>query len=410
MSNSLAIAAVTATLQSILQRTVVTEADLADTKVTILPLDKARVGLTVNQLNLFLYQISRDAAFSNFDMPRLTNPGEIGYPPLPLNLYYLITAFGRDDDTAQPFGHQVLGKAMSVLHDIPVLSPDDIRAATSGLIPDADLDRQIERLRLTLHPISLDDLSKLWTGLATQYRLSAAYEVGVALIESTRATVAPLPVLTRGPGDSGIASQPDLTPTVPTLEDIVIPHKQPSARLNDQLTLTGYHFDGANVGVQFSHPLLATPREVAPDPGGTDKTLTVTIPNDPANLPAGLYGVTVLVQRPGETFRRVTNQGPLALAPAITIAPATPAAAPIVFTVTSSPQIWPEQRASLFLGDMELTPDAHAAQTATLTFPAVTLAAGKYFARLRIDGVDSLLVKRDVTPPIFDPTQLVTVS
>ena len=59
---------------------------------------------------------------------------------------------------------------------------------------------------------------------------------------------------------------------------------------------------------------------------------------------------------------------------------------------------------------MELTPDAHAAQTATLTFPAVTLAAGKYFARLRIDGVDSLLVKRDVTPPIFDPTQLVTVS
>ena len=67
MSNSLAIAAVTATLQSILQRTVVTEADLADTKVTILPLDKARVGLTVNQLNLFLYQISRDAAFSNFE-------------------------------------------------------------------------------------------------------------------------------------------------------------------------------------------------------------------------------------------------------------------------------------------------------------------------------------------------------
>ena len=143
-------------------------------------------------------RFSRDAAFSEFRHARLTNPGEIGYPPLPLNLYYLITAFGRDEDTAQPFGHEMLGKAMSVLHDIPVLSPDDIRAATSGLMPDADLDRQIERVRLTLHPISLDDLSKLWTGLATQYRLSASYEVGVALIESTRATVAPLPVLTRG--------------------------------------------------------------------------------------------------------------------------------------------------------------------------------------------------------------------
>jgi hypothetical protein len=30
--------------------------------------------------------------------------------------------------------------------------------------------------------------------------------------------------------------------------------------------------------------------------------------------------------------------------------------------------------------------------------------------RLRVDGVDSLLVNRAVTPPVFDQTQKVTVT
>src|SRR6266851_2985385 len=130
MSNSLAIAAVTATLQSILQNGVTVEQDLNDATVTILPLDKARAANTNNQLNLFLYMVMRNAAWVNADMPRQVQPGEIAIPPLPLNLYYLLTAFGRDDDVTQPFGHELLGKAMSILHDHPVLSADDITGAT----------------------------------------------------------------------------------------------------------------------------------------------------------------------------------------------------------------------------------------------------------------------------------------
>ena len=78
--------------------------------------------------------------------------------------------------------------------------------------------------------------------------------------------------------------------------------------------------------------------------------------------------------------------------------------------MTSSPQIWPDQRAALFLGDKEIAPDPHPAQTATLAFPAVALVAGVYYVRLRVDGVDSLLVKRDATPPVYDVTQKVTVT
>src|SRR6516162_8520179 len=128
MSNALAIAAVTATLQSILHDGIATE--LNDITVTVLPPDKARGNNTNNQLNLFLYQITRNAAYANRDMPRHVQPGETGIPPLPLNFHYLLTAFGKDDDTTKiPLGHKLLGMAMSILHDHPVLSADDITSA-----------------------------------------------------------------------------------------------------------------------------------------------------------------------------------------------------------------------------------------------------------------------------------------
>ena len=104
MSNALAIAAVTATLRQILQQGIASDPndpDLSDAKVTILPLDKARGTNTANnQLNLFLYQIQRNGAWVNSDIQ--VKSGETGFPPLPLNLWYLLTAFGRNDD----FRHQ----------------------------------------------------------------------------------------------------------------------------------------------------------------------------------------------------------------------------------------------------------------------------------------------------------------
>lgn len=54
--------------------------------------------------------------------------------------------------------------------------------------------------------------------------------------------------------------------------------------------------------------------------------------------------------------------------------------------------------------------------TAIFTFPK--LAAGDYPVRLRVDGVESWLVKREVKPappdfkpkpPVYDPEQIVTV-
>ena len=411
MSNATAVAAITLTLQAVLGNGVTADPDLTDATVTTLPPDKARGSNNANQLNLFLYQIQPNAAWRNMNIPERVAPGETGIPPLPLTLHYLLTAFGRDNDTTQPFSHQLLGKAMSVLYDHALLGPDEIRAATTTTLPASDLDRQVERVRITLQSLSLEEISKLWTGFATQYRLSVAYEVSVALIESNQGIRTPLPVLTRGAADKGVFSQPDLIPPFPAVDAVVPPNEQTAARLGDTLTITGQHLDGTNIGVIFKHPLWTDPVEVAPQPGGTSTQLTVIVPNQPAVWPAGVYGVQVAVQRPAETTRRVTeNPVAVGLAPSIGIAPLSAPAGNITYTVTCTPQVLPLQQAVLLLGDREIQAQPHPTITGTLTFNATDVAAGTYFVRLRIDGVDSLLIDRSVKPPVFDPTQKVTVT
>src|SRR5438045_1150753 len=97
MSNELAIAAVTTTIRDLLYRRA--DATIPGTAVTTRPPDKARDGNQGPQLNLFLYHTAIDAAWRNMDMPGIQN-GEMGFPPLPLTLHYLVTAYGKDDDSS----------------------------------------------------------------------------------------------------------------------------------------------------------------------------------------------------------------------------------------------------------------------------------------------------------------------
>src|SRR5262249_38283665 len=130
MSNGLAIAAVTATLQNLLVKGITIENRLEDTIVTIMPLDKARPATeTKNKLNLFLYHPMPRAASRNMDVAPRSKPGEISMPPLGLNLYYLLTAFGQNGDISGPFSHHLLGRAVSILHDHPILGAEEIKVA-----------------------------------------------------------------------------------------------------------------------------------------------------------------------------------------------------------------------------------------------------------------------------------------
>ncbi len=411
MSNSLAIAATTATLQSIIGQGVRAEPDLNDTTVTTLSPDKARDGNnSANQINLFLYQVLPNAAWRNHDMPHQVMPGESSSPPLGLDLYYMMTAYGRNNDVTQPFSHQLLGRLMGVLYDHALLGSEEIRAAIAASMPASDLDRQLERVRITMQPLSLEEIAKLWTGFQTQYRLSIAYAVSVILLESTRPAKTPVPVLTRGKSDSGVATQGSLIPPFPGLDAVTPPQQQVSAKLGDLLTLSGHHLSGTNPGIVFQHPLWTSTIEIAPEAGATDTRLSVKLPTTVAAWPAGFYTIALLVQRPGDTYRRTSNQLSFSVAPTLTIAPAAALAGDILFTVTCLPNARPAQRVVLLLGDQEIIAQSFATATNTLDFQALGVTAGTYWVRLRVDGVDSQLVNRSIYPPVFDTTQKVVVT
>lgn len=407
MSNSLAIGAVTATLRNLLTAAIADEG--GGLAVTTLPLDKAQTfGLEdgAGRINLFLYQTQNNGAWRNADMPRQVRPNETGPPPLALDLYYLVSAHEKTDGDSTVLAHRLLGRAMRGLHDHPLLGAEEIRAA----LAENDLADQIERVRITPQPLSLEELSKLWIMFQTGYRISAAYQVSVVLIESTRPSRTPLPVLTRGEDDRGVTAQADLIPPFPTITDVQLPSGQISARPGDEVIITGHHLDGDSLAVRFTSPRLATPRSVAA--AGTATQVKVTVPNDPSNLPAGFYTIAVGVSKTGKSDR-LTNEFPLQIAPAISnINPTSAAGGDVALTLTCTPEVRPEQRAALLFGDREILAEPHATQTATLSFKITDAAKGDYFLRLRVDGVDSLLVVRLGTPPTpqFDPNQKVTIT
>lgn len=420
MSNSLAIAAVTATLRDILNTVAQRlpfdpdpDPELNDATCTTKPPDKARPNESANQLNLFLYQTAIHPNLRNDDIAGQVRPGESAMPPLPLKLEYVLTAYGKGND--EILSHRLLGRAMSLLHDRSVLLPSDIEKALKG----NDLYRQIERVRLTPHPLSTEELSKLWAVFQAPYRVSATYEASVVLIDSARRTRAPLPVLSRGVG-----SVPATTPAFPTIDhiDLAFPD-QAAARLasgaiaGDVVTLAGHDFTGTALTIALSHRLLATPRTLPPTTA-TPTALTLGLPDEQAALPAGLYAVTVIASQGADPDKAlVSNQATLAIAPRIlTIAPAPAvrdAQGKVTVTVTVSPQIWLAQRASLIVGDAEFVAAPRTAQTDPLVFTLGNLPAGAhppYAVRVRVDGVDSLVIDYAADPIAFDPTQTLEVT
>lgn len=406
MSNSLAIAAVTATLRKILSDALTP--DLPDTEVSAQPLDKARGARTTNQVNLFLYEVSFNGAWRNRDLPNRTHPGESAFPPLGLDLYYLITCFGRNDD--DQFAHQLLGGAMSAVHDRPLLGAADSKAA----LPESDLHEQVERVRITPHHLSVEESSKLWTTFQTQYRISVAYQVSVVLIESRRTGRAPLPVLARGQDDSGVRSAPDLTPSFPALATVRTAHDPWGAESGEAVTLMGAHLSGAGARIRLNHPRLSAPVELAgPFAARSEQEITVPLPSGAAAPPAGV--LTVAVGFPDANGAlRWTNAAPLTLVPRIAVTPVTAASGALTLNLTVEPPIAAGQSVLILFGERPVTLPTPDAATTTLTVRVPDVGAGGYLIRLRVDGVDSLVTRMDPTNddhrPAFDPARVVTVT
>ena len=123
------------------------------------------------QVNIYLFQVLENAYAKN--QPWHTQPnGDQEYPALALNLNYLITPYAIDQISA----HHVLSDAMRILHD---------NALVMGAQLPESLRLVVERLSISLMPMQLEELTRIWSALQTAYRLSVAYQVRVVLLRSS---------------------------------------------------------------------------------------------------------------------------------------------------------------------------------------------------------------------------------
>jgi len=454
MSNALAIASVTAVLRDLLINGIIDHdltPSVGDVKVTALPPDRITTGdQEQSQLNLFLYQVTPNLGWRNVGLPSRNRQGQsIAGPPLALDLHYLLTAYGARDFHAEI----LLGYAMQLFHETPVLAREAIRtalgpptlASAGGGLPatlqalsTSELADQIEQIKICPQSLNTEEFSKLWTALQARYRTTAAYHVSVVLIDSRQPARTPLPVLTRGKDDSGVSAQGNLILPFPTIDDVQFVEPQTgelrpmqprvSVELGDRIAILGHHFAGSDgdknavtVTVRLSTPRLNTPKDILVPAGDRgDRRITVQIPNEPANCPAGFYLLSVLVMpnnKPEET--RETNEWPLLIAPKITSGlPLNVARVNVVnnlgeatINLSCSPEVRPEQRVMLTLGDREVRAEPHTAQTNALSFVAKQVRADTFRLRLRVDGIDShLLDLSDPAKPKFDESKKVTIT
>ena len=435
MSSQLAIGAVSAVLRNLLDDGLVKAAPAigAITVTAVAPdsikLDDPNFG---PQLNLFLYRVSPNQGWQNAVLPAYdSNGARASNPPLALNLHLLLTAYGKSDFQAEI----LLGYAMSLLHEHPVLDRASIRTALDpsplgpSILPPAfqalsasDLADQLESVTLTLEPMDTEEMSRLWSAIQAHYRPTAAYVVSVVLIEAKKPAKDALPVLTVGAFDPvlgreiGVQVHPDLLPPLPTLVRAEPPLSQPAVRLGETLHLEGFHLNGSSVEVHFDHPLLATPRVRNIGTNTAATGIDVTLPSGPTadqNWPAGVWTVTVELVQPGETEVRSTNAVAVVLAPSPVVAPpptiTRDGTGRVTATVKTHPLVRPSQSARLALGTDTALAESHPTTTGQLTFKFGVIPDGPQWLRLTVDGAESLLVSHATVPPSYDATQRVTV-
>lgn len=428
MSTALALAGVTAVLRDRLNDGLVNHnvAGVLGSTVTVSVRAPDRVvpadGTESSQLNLFLYQVMPNASWRNHGLPAHDAGGQqrLANPPLALDLYYLISAYSGGDLHAEI----LLGYAMQLMHEFPVITREMIRTALSpspdlGVVlppalralADCGLAEQMELLRITPLTLNTEESSKLWSAAQTSYRPTAAYQVSVVLIEATRPARVPLPVLSRGEVDPlsgrerGVMVAPSLVPALPTLEAILPSASQPVARLGHGIALRGHHLNGSSREVRIGNPRYEVSDVLAASGANTAEQMELLIPPArAADFPVGVYEASARLIRPGESLARESNRLAFTLAPDITNLPQNlprDGDGDVLVSIDFTPELRAGQRATLLVGQREVEPQTFSAPTSSLDFLIENAEVGVHLVRLRIEGIDSPIVDYASIPPIF---------
>jgi hypothetical protein len=413
MSGTLAIAAVSAVMKSLLHGSLTEYGVLGsvggEVQIGTLPPDK--VPEDVPRLNIYFYRPTVNPGWASAELPSRNSDGErISNPYLALDLHYLVTAHATKDF----HGEILLGYAMQIFHEHPVLARQTIRDTLGTASPDipeptrvainaASLAEQIEQIKITPHQLSLEETSNVWSTLQTEYRPMAAYKVSVVLIESKRPARASLPVR-----EYNIRALPFQQPVITD----VISEDGPGTPISTdkKLIVRGEALKGTDTRVSVAGVEL---QKAELDVQSTAITFKL-----PAAARAGINGVHVKqylsFQTPVEPHRGFeSNVAAFVLQPRIkkadgeydmtVLGPS--GSEPRTLKIGLTPRVDPPQRAQVLLNELNAptdrlaraytmeasarSPDSPA--TEELRFPIPGVPNGNYLIRVRVDGAESPL-------------------
>jgi hypothetical protein len=353
---------------------------------------------SVPRINLFLYRVTENRFHKNQEIPGHGHPAAYGQPPLTLDLHYLVTAYGSTKESGAQFSDETLaqwlmGSAMRVLHDYPIIT-EDLENGEGVPILDTSLLGEFERVKLCLEPLSLEDVTKVWTALTLPFRLSAAYAVSVVQIESQGPrrypkVVGELP--DAGPRVKAITLNPPRIDQIRVrrqeLPTTARPSVVPYARIGDRLVVLGTGFVKDETKVRIG-PVDVDPEA---DPRITNERLDVTIPDDadlqPGAQPIRLYRQIQLGEPATDHTGLHSNLTVVMLVPRV--ASATLAAGNV--TITGSRLFQENHPCQTILGDAIVKAETYStASPTTIGFPLPTLPADTYAVRVRVNGAESI--------------------
>lgn len=312
----------------------------------------------------------------------------------------------------------LLGLAMFVLHEMPVLTRDAIRAVTvappqppllSGLQA-SELADQIEQIKVAPQVMSVEEISKIWSALQSQYRPTAVYKASVVLVESQRSVRPTLPVRTRN-----LKVIPFERPVIDLLQS---QENNAAPIVPDQPILAGYNLviDGQRLRGARTRVRIDTLEIVPNDSEVAAGRIVIALP---ATLQPGLHSVQVNLPvdfgtgLPSDPHRGLeSNVAAFVLSPQITTPAPIAAARNTTLTLAIDPQVGRAQRATLLVGSSTISiparPAAGPSTTATLDFPIPDdFTTGTQLLRVQIDGAESPL-EVDVSGQFVGPTVTIT--
>ncbi len=409
MADFLAIAGVSASLRNLLS-----DRMELTVSVTVAPPDVQVSGMTDSRINLYLYHIKENGSLKNQEIPGQGHPGTFGHPPLSLDLRYLLTAYAGTETApdADLEAQQILGDAMRVLHDEPVVT-DSLHINDDPGQPrilDPALVGEFESIKITLEPNEMDEFSSVWSGIPdASFRRSVSYQCSVIQIESRRPrrNVRPVrePRVYAFPFNAPHIDRVTREPPFPGYPP------GPSAGVGDPIVVIGRNLRADSTRVVIGPDVLPIA-----NPQAGRISLSV-----PTTVPAGLHAVHVvhdlLLQGGVPSDPLIPHRGfasnsvaLMVLPTIITILPANPTAGSLV-TVTVDPPAGADQSKTLLLDDFVIAAEPVSVDdppSATVDFRLPTgsgaLPPATYLARIRVAGAESLLTVDTMTGQYTGPT------